>query len=1111
MTQAAVQLLEQLRALDVRLRVEDGRLRVNAPKGSLTPALEAALQAQKQQLLAVLTEQQAEAGGRAALVPAARTGAPMRLSFLQERLWVLEQLQPGHTAYNLAVCSGELPGVDIPLLVSAIRRVVERHEILRARFLLDGALPGVQFAPAADTVVEIRDLRTDSPAERSAAIERAPREATHQPFDLAAEAPVRFTVLQTGERAAALLISAHHIAMDAWSMGVLRQEVTREYTAASSGTDLPQMPRLQYADYAVWQRAQMAGPDATARLSYWTERLAALPQMSSFPTDNPRSFDAAGTGGNHDFKWPPALYDGVRAMARELDATTYMVLLAAVAVVLTRNTGQTDVAIGSPVGTRDHADLEGMLGPILNPLVLRFDLADDSSFASVVGRARDGVLDGHQNQDVPFESLVQALNPERSLGHSPLFQVAVVLHNAPDAGAMQLHGGGAIYDLTLFATERDGVLTGSIEYRSDLYEPETIQRIEEQLEAFLTAATKNPQARVSTIPLLTDRQTTALIEAFNPAPVAFDQRTVTTQFDRIVAAHPTRVAVSAGDEVLTYAELDRRSWLVAQALVDAGAGAGSFVALSTDRSSAMVVGALGILKAGATYVPVDVTYPMERVSFMLQDSGARHIVTTGSALSSLRGIALPATVIRVDELSESATVDAARVTPGSSPQDIAYLIYTSGSTGTPKGVRIPHHALSNFLAAMQNRPGLTADDAVLSVTSMSFDISVLEVFLPLVVGARIIIATREEASDGARLARLIQQAAPTMVQSTPSGWRILMQARWEGGADITAISGGETLPRDLSDWLCSRVARLFNGFGPTETTVYSSAAQVAVGKPITVGTPVLNTRIYVLDSAGHPTPIGAPGEICIGGDGVADGYHQRPELTAARFVTDPFRTGGRMYRTGDYGAWRADGQLVHLGRADGQVKVRGYRIEIGEIENALVRHEMVRAASVAVRNASADDPRLVAWVELSNDGDCTPSELRRHLRQLLPEFMIPSMIMLVDRFPMTPNGKIDATALPDPFASAMVASREYLAPTTPSEMLIAEIWMRLLNVQRAGTSDSFFELGGHSLLAMRAASEISARTGILIEPRLLFFRTLGQLAEVCDASRLTPEPAAGFS
>ncbi|MDZ7630670.1 MAG: amino acid adenylation domain-containing protein [Gemmatimonadaceae bacterium] len=1107
MNHTTTQLLEQLRALDVRLRLEDGRLRVNAPKGSLTPALEAALVEHKAALVDLLQGQSAD---RTALVPVDRAG-PLRLSYMQERLWMLAQIQPADTAYNLAVCTAVIADADLDTIRQAIRRVVDRHEILRSRFVSDGAQPGVQIVESALTPVVVRDLRVLAPEARFDAVREAVDGATHEPFDLGAEAPVRFIILQTDDSAAAVLISAHHIAVDAWSLGVLHQELLREVAAVRAHEPPRPAQAVQYVDFAHWQRARTTGAGAADRMRYWTERLKSLPQLSSFPSDFPRPTETIGGGGVHLFQWPPSFYDGVRAMARELDATVYMVMLAAMASLLSRHSGQTDLAIGSPIGSRDQKELEHVIGPILNPLVLRFGFAEDPSFADVVRAARDSVLDGHAYQDVPFEALVQALNPHRSLGHSPLFQVAVVLHNVPEAGRLPIFGGGSIYDLTFFAHEHNGVLNGSFEYRTDLYEAGTIERLAEQLQVFLSGALRDPKRRVSTIPLLSDAESEALRARVNPVPVPVEPATVVEQFARNVRAMPLHTAVVASDGELTIGELDRRSSAVAAALIAAGAGRGVFVALATDRSSAMLVGMLGILKAGAAYVPIDVTYPRDRVAFMLEDCEAQHLVTTDDALRALSGIALPATVVRADVVPDDPTAAMPAMTAAAGPDDIAYMIYTSGSTGRPKGVRIPHRALTNFVAAMRVQPGLTSDDTVLLITSLSFDMSVLELFLPLVVGARMVIEPRETAADGARLASRIRSAGITLMQATPSGWRMLMHTGWEGEPNLTAVTGGETLPRDLADWLCPRVGRLVNAYGPTETTCWSSLAPVVTGGPITVGTPVLNTQIHVLDGGGNLAPVGAVGEICIGGQGVADGYHRRPELTAERFVPDPFAPGHRMYRTGDLGRWRTDGRLDHLGRADGQVKVRGHRIETGEIEAALVSHSEVKSAVVGVRSTSADDTRLIAWVQLVKDGDCTVSELRRHVRQVLPEFMIPAMITFVDAFPMTPSGKVDRQALPDPFASVAVAPREYVAPSTPTELMIAEVWTRLLGIARVGVTDSFFELGGHSLLAMRAASEISSRTGHEIGPRLLFFRTLGQLAATCDGTLAEPARAVGNS
>ena len=1088
------ELLDRLRALDVHVHVEGGRLRVNAPKGTLTPELEAALVAGRQDLVRLFDRRV----GPITAVP--RGEAPLPLSFLQERLWVLHRLEPGLTTYNFGSLITPGVAVDAERLEGAIRRVIARHEILRSRFVLADDAPVVHVGLPDSTPVIVTDLRDRIEDERRLLLDGAAAGAVRVPFDLSREAPVRFQIFLTEPARVSLLISAHHIALDAWSFALLAREIQSEYEALAEGRPPAPPPVLQYADFAQWQRRTMEHPSAEARLAYWNSRLAGLPQFSVFPQDHPGG-GGSNLGAAWDFTWPDELYAAVRDTARRLGATVYMVLLAGVAAVLHRHTGQSDLAIGSPLGTREQADLEGIIGPILNPIVLRFDLSDDPTFGQLIARAREALLEGHANQEVPFERVVQQVNPERSLRHSPLFQVAVVMHNAPDASGLPLTGGGAVYDLSLFARERGTTLAGSYEYRADLYEETTIRRIAGHVEHLLAAAVRDCNLRVSMLPLLADEEHSLVVAGFNGSEADVDRSTLVAQFDRIVQQHRDDVAVVASDGSLTYGALDRLSDSLAARLKACGARPGGFVALAVDRTSALPTAALGILKSGAAYVPIDLAYPPDRIAFMLRDSGARQIVTTRAMRSSLAAVGTTATLLAIDEPSEDGDGSGGNL-PGDAttplPTDIAYLIYTSGSTGTPKGVLVPHSAVSNFLGAMRRSVGFTPADVILSVTTPSFDISVLELFLPLVQGGRVAVADRESVTDGGRLARLIKSSGATMLQSTPSGWRLLMNAGWEGASGLCAIVGGEPMPPALAEWLRPRVRALWNAYGPTETTVWSTLALLGDGDPITIGTPVANTRIYVLDAHGTYAPIGAPGEICIAGAGVARGYHGRPDLTAERFVADPVEPGAVMYRTGDIGRWRADGRLDHLGRLDGQVKVRGYRIEIGEIEAALGTHEFVKEVVVGVQSASADDPRIVAWAQLHEDEECTGSELRRYLRQRLPEFMIPSMIVLMDAFPLTPNGKIDRRALPDAFATPGPRNEGAL-PSTPTEEAIAEIWKRLLSVDRVSVTDGFFDLGGHSLLAMRAANEITIKTGRVIDPRLLFFRTLGQLAEACDA------------
>ncbi|MEP7049207.1 MAG: amino acid adenylation domain-containing protein [Pseudomonadota bacterium] len=1094
------ELLNQLRALDIHVRVEAGRLRVNAPKGRMTPELEAALVAGKEELLRELSAAQAPP-----LTPTPRAASQLPLSFFQERLWVLHRLEPELTTYNFGSSFRPSEAIDAQRLEAALRRVVAKHEILRSRFALDGDAPVARVSPPETTHIGHTDLRGLAEGERDAALDRALSEAIRTPFDLSSDSPVRFQIFRTAEERAALLVSAHHIALDAWSFALLVRDVQAEYAAIAEGRPAAPPPALQYADFARWQRKLSEHPSGVARLAYWKQRLAGLPNVSMFPRDHAFA-EGVSSAATHEFHWPEPLYNAVRALARESSTTLYTVLLAAFAAVLHRHTGQTDLALGSPLGTREQEALEGMIGPILNPIVLRFDVADDPSFGTLIERAREAFLEGHANQEVPFERVVQAVNPERSLQHSPLFQMAVVQHNAPDAGVIRISSGGALYDLTLFVTEREGRLTGSYEYRADVYEAATVRRIAGHVEQLLAGAAADRSLRISELPLLGADERAELVDRFNDTKRDVNRATLVAQFARAAAENPSATAVVASDRTLTYSALDDLTNQLALRLRAGGAAAGKFVALATDRSSALPIGLLAILKSGAAYVPVDPTYPAERIALMLRDSGAQQVITTRAMLPILAKTGVAAALLVVDDPAQAEAAPVSRSLVPPNPEDVAYLIYTSGSTGTPKGVLIPHSAVSNFLSAMRGCVGFGARDVLLSVTSPSFDISVLELFLPLVLGARVVLADREVVSDGARLAALVASSGATLLQSTPSGWRLLMNANWPGNPELTAIVGGEPLPPALAAWLRPRVRTLWNAYGPTETTVWSTMAEVEDG-PISIGKPIANTRIYVLGAQQRLAPIGALGEICIAGDGVALGYHQRPELTAERFIEEPNAPGKRMYRTGDLGRWRADGQLEHLGRLDGQVKVRGYRIETGEVEAVLASHPSVKQAVVDVRSVAADDPRIVAWIQLRESEDCTGSELRRFLRQRLPEFMIPAIFSLVDKFPLTPNGKVDRRALPDAFASESSPHADSRPPSTPTERAIADIWMRLLNVKRVTLADTFFDLGGHSLLAMRAAHELATHAGRPIDPRLLFFRTLGQLAEVCDGLHSGAPPA----
>ncbi len=1077
--------MARLRSLGIDLAASEGRLRVTAARGGLTEELKQAIAQQKPELLELLAQEASEPSKD--LLPIARDGA-LPLSSFQMRLWVLHRLEPDSTAYNLVLSWPHAAEADATAIEALIRAVLQESEILRATFRDDGTAPGIHpLAPEA-VLINVRDIRGRSEADQDAVI-RADRMAeTRTPFDLATEASTRWTLYRVAETRWVIQLAAHHIAVDEWSLTLLRRRI-------ESPCGQP-LSALQYADYAAWQ-ARIQDPTAIRHeLAWWENKLAGIPQLSTFPTDRTSSIGEGETGSTRPFSWSAELVAELRPLIRRAGATIYMALLAVCAAVLRAHTGQGDIVLGSPMGTRERTEFETMLGPFVNLLVLRLELDDDPSFIELLGRARGALLDAYDHRQVPFEMLVDRLAPPRSFDRPPLCQVAVVLHNASDDKAPPIYSGGSIYDLTWFAREVEGRIEGSLEYRADLYNSSTIDRIISHFEAFVRAALSDPERRLSQISLLTAAERQVLLTKFNDTGRHTDRASAAVQFERQATARPDRPAVVFGGDGLSYGELNRRANQLARFLRGRGVGRGALVGVGLERSLDMVVALLGVQKAGAAYVPIDPRFPAERVQFMLADSGIVALITPEDSAARFD---LPAGVAVIDLAAEAAALDALEASDLATdvaPEDIAYVIYTSGSTGRPNGVAVSHGALANFLGAMLYQPGLRDTDIVAAVTTISFDIAALELYLPLIVGARIELVSHDVAADGAALARLLSESGATMLQATPTTWRLLIEAGWRARDGFRAFCGGESMARDLADALLENVHELWNLYGPTETTIWSTAGRVERdGAAISIGRPIANNSVYVLDAAGVPTAIGIPGEIHIGGDGVAAGYHNRPELTAARFVPDPFadKAEARLYRTGDLGCWNADGRLFHMGRLDRQVKCRGFRIELGEIEAVLHAHPAIARAVVVARNLTDEQPRLIAYIVYHPAKDLTATEVRRHIRQSLPDYMVPSGFVTLDALPMTPNGKIDVRALPDPFRSVATGGG-YEPPAPGLEQLVAEVWQEVLQADRVGADDNFFEIGGNSLLSLRVVTKIEARVGCRLQPRILFFQNLRQVA-----------------
>lgn len=1107
----AAELLARLKRMGVHVEVRDDRLRVNAARGQIDDALKSAITTHKQALietiraeLAALVEREPGVDQDADIDP--RTV----LSFFQERVWMLQRMRPSDTAYNLLIGWKLEQPATAEAVVAAVTDVVARNRVLHTVFPEVAGIPGrMELEPAA-VPIRLRDVRGLPEDELASIIDAAARDALSRPFDLAQEPPLRVSVF-TGPTRTVVQICAHHIAVDAWSMGLLRREIERRL-AGSADESPATVP--QYADFALAQRRRARSAGVARDLQWWHDKLHGIPPLSAFPADF-RSSGVA-SGGWVPTRWSAELSAEVRTFARETGATVYMLMLAASAIAIRLYTGGEDVVLGVPMGDREEVDYESVIGPFVNVLVVRIDLSDDPSFVEVVRRVRLALFDAHEHRHVPFEELVRRLNPSRSLDHSPIFQVAVVQHNAPASDSPDgpsLLGGGAVHDFSWFVRDRGGCLESTIEYRADLYSRQTIERISLHLQRVVEAGLQDRQQRVSSISLLSDEERRRLA-GFAAGPEAGPAPLLVDQFRINAAAHPARIAVTCGDLALTYAELDERSDRLAGCLVASGAGPGTFVGLAVSRGPLLLVALLAIQKSGGAYLPLDPTFPRDRLRFMIEDSGATTIVTDRWP----PGFELPASVRLIDLIGDAARIEAsAPPSPPRSPAraDPVYLMYTSGSTGRPKGVVLTHAALANFLWSMKRVPGMAADDVIAAVTTISFDIAGLELFLPLLVGARVEVVTSDVSADGAALARLLRDAGATILQATPSTWRLLVESGWPGDRRLRALCGGEALQTDLAGLLLDRTGELWNLYGPTETTIWSTAERIeSTGAGISIGRPIDNTFVYVLDRAGRPVPVGLPGEIWIGGQGVALGYHRRPELTAERFVADPFSAdpAARMYRTGDLGCWDPDGRLHHLGRIDHQVKVRGRRIELGEIESALLAHPGVVRCVVTAREDQPGDQRLVAYIVVDPAADAGAQVLREHLRSSLPEYMLPQHFVVLGELPLLPNGKIDRSVLPAPVAEvADAASSEDEAVMTPAQQQVAEAWKQVLRIPRVGLHTNFFNLGGHSLLLVKlqvTLQELFGRPVPLIE--LFQHTTVAAQTEALAASAGAsdiPEPA----
>jgi amino acid adenylation domain-containing protein len=1013
-------------------------------------------------------------------------GASWPLSFAQERLWFLSQLAPASHVYNIAAVYRLRGPLDLVALRRALEAIVDRHEVLRATCAVSAGSPLQVITPLRGLELPLVDLTAWPETERAAEAQQRTREEVQRPFDLARDPPFRASLLRLDPHEHHLLLTVHHAAADGWSMGLLFRELGLLYGAYLQGqpSPLPELP-IQYADYAHWQRGWLQGETLESQLAYWRRQLADAPLLLELPTDYPRPPLQSFQGAQQRLSLSPVLVQALRALSRQAGVTLFMTLLAAFNALLARYTGRDDLLVGSPIAGRQRREVEGLIGCFVNTLVLRTNLAGDPTFHELLRREREVCLRAYEHQDLPFEKLVEAIRPERDPSRSPLVQVLFTFQNAPRAPLalpnleverLPIETDSAKFDLSLVLSEGDSAITGQFNYRTDLFEPETIARLAGHFQTLLERIVAAPDARLSNLPLLTAPERHQLLVEWNATEADYPRdQCVHRLIEAQAARTPEATAVVFEGQRLTYAELNRRANQLAHYLRRRGVGPDAPVGVLLERSADLLVSLLGILKAGGAYLPLDPRAGRERLSYLLADTRAPVLLTHQQHLASLPTLACEVTSLDADWSTISREpVD--NPTDQATADNLAYLIYTSGSTGRPKGVAVQHRSLVNHLTWAVETFLRDRVQVLPALTSPTFDASLKQLLGPLLCGKQVWLLPDTVVLEPPSLLRAIASQPGLGLNCAPALWELLLETIEAGQGPaptnlVCLLLGGEAFSLDLLNRTLAALPglQIWNLYGPTETTVNASAARLIPGAPIAFGRPLSNVQLYVLDRQLQPVPIGVPGELYVGGDGVARGYLNQPALTAQQFVPDPFGPvpGARLYRTGDLVRYRPDGQLQFLGRADQQVKLRGYRIEPGEIATVLAEHPSVRQAAVLLREDEPGARRLVAYVLPETSPAPSPAELAAFLRERLPIYMVPSVFLPLERFPLTSSGKLDQHALPVPDPTASSADRSYLAPRSRTESTLAELWAEVLGLERVSIRDDFFELGGHSLLAGR--------------------------------------------
>ncbi|MDZ8264154.1 non-ribosomal peptide synthetase [Nostoc sp. ChiQUE01b] len=1025
------------------------------------------------------------------------------LSFAQQGLWFINQLTPDTPTYNIPIVINFKGCINLTALEDSLNEIIRRHEVLRTSFTVSDGQPTQVINQAPPFTLAVEDLRVLSESESPQEAQRLAIEFAQQPFDLSAQSLLRTKILQLDDKNYQLLVTLHHIIADGWSIGLLIKELTALYEAFSTdklslrsrsvsqtdalasllpqrGTPIPELP-IQYGDFVNWQQKWLDSDRIQPKLTYWKQKLSGELTVLNLPTDRPRSPVQTFNGAQAKLVLSQTLTKELKNLSRHSGVTLFMTLLTAFKTLLYRYTGQTDILVGSPIANRNRAEVESLIGFFVNVLVLRTDLSGDLSFQELLARVKSTALEAYIHQDLPFEKLVEELQPSRDLSYNPLFQVMFVLKNVPkpnislsDVSVTYEEGynGTSKFDLTLFMEDSEQGLIATCEYNTDLFNADTITRILGHFQTLLSSIVSDPQQRISDLQLLTPSEVQQLLVEWNDTKTDYPQdKCIHQLFEAQVEKTPDAIAVVFENQQLTYQELNDRANQLARYLQELRVKPEVIVGVCMKRSPEMLIALLAILKAGGAYVPLDPAYPQERLTFMLEDSQSKVLLTQSHLVELFAKSNVCVVCIDRDSqlLSQQNTEN---LLSQVKPNHLAYVIYTSGSTGIPKGVAIEHQSCVALLTWA--REVFTDDDlaGVLASTSICFDLSVFELFVPVSWGGRVILV-----ENGLHLPSLVAEVS--LVNTVPSIIAELLQVDGLPPSVRTVNLAGEPLQNQLVQQIYQNhhIQKVLNLYGPSEDTTYSTFAQVNKGdNRVTIGRPIANTQIYLFDTKLQLVPIGVPGEIYIGGAGLARGYLNRPELTKERFISNPLNNqlNSRLYKTGDLGRCLPDGNLEYLGRIDHQVKMRGFRIELGEIENALLKHPAVREIVILAREDKPGVQQLVAYIVSLSDEIPTISELRNYLKELLPEYMIPGIFILLDTLPLLPNGKVDRRALPVPEALRPILTTIYEIPQSEMEQQIAKLWQEVLHLDKVGIHDNFFDLGGHSLLMIQVNHKLRA-------------------------------------